>query len=111
LSTESNWRAFSANSGQFDAGSTTTACNGRPSTPPFLFCSAISMSITSFSVVSLIAMVPERECRMPILIGSPFGAATAPRPKPATAAEEAAASCVKARREIRVLSFDMGCPS
>ena len=29
---------------------------------------SISMSMTSFSVVSLIAMVPERECRMPTLI-------------------------------------------
>src|SRR5215510_11565659 len=63
-------RAFSANSGQFEAGSTTTASSFLPSTPPFLFCSSISMSMTSFSVVSLIAMVPESECRMPILIVS-----------------------------------------
>src|SRR5271155_678396 len=63
-------RAFSANSGQFDAGSTTTASSFLPSKPPFLFCSSISISITSLSVVSLIAMVPDSECRMPILIVS-----------------------------------------
>ena len=61
-------RAFSANSGQFEAGSTTTASSFLPSRPPFLFCSSISISITSFSVVSLIAMVPESECRMPTLM-------------------------------------------
>ena len=62
--------AFSANNGQFDAGSTTTASSFLPSTPPFLFCSSISISITSLSVVSLIAIVPDSECRMPILIVS-----------------------------------------
>jgi hypothetical protein len=54
-------RAFSANNGQFEAGSTTTASSFLPSRPPFLFCSSINMSMTSFSVVSLIAMVPESE--------------------------------------------------
>ena len=34
------------------------------------FCCSISISMTSFSVVSLIAMVPESECRMPTLIGA-----------------------------------------
>ena len=63
-------RAFSANSGQFEAGSTTTASSFLPSRPPFLFCSSISISITSFSVVSLMAMVPESECRMPTLMVS-----------------------------------------
>ena len=63
-------RAFSANSGQFDAGSTTTASSFLPSRPPFLFCSSISISMTSFSVVSLIAMVPDSEWRMPTLIVS-----------------------------------------
>src|SRR5487761_1963364 len=77
LSTDSNCRAFSANRGQFEAGSTTTASSGRPITPPFLFCSAISISITSFSGASLIAMVPESECRMPTLIGPVSGAAGA----------------------------------
>ena len=63
-------RAFSANSGQFEAGSTTTASSFLPSTPPFLFCSSISISIMSFSVVSLIAMVPESEWRIPTLMVS-----------------------------------------
>ena len=45
--------------------------------PPFLFCSAISISMTSFSGVSLIAMVPDSECRMPTLIGPVSGAAGA----------------------------------
>ena len=38
-------RAFSANSGQFEAGSTTTASSFLPSTPPFLFCSSIRKRI------------------------------------------------------------------
>ena len=63
-------RAFSANSGQFEAGSTTTASSFLPSRPPFLFCSSISISMTSLSVVSLIAIVPESEWRMPTLIVS-----------------------------------------
>src|SRR4029077_15909992 len=71
--------AFSANSSQFEAGSTTTASSFLPSTPPFLFCSSISISITSLSVVSLIAIVPDKECRMPILIvSSAANAAVAP---------------------------------
>src|SRR5712671_7608348 len=61
-------RAFSANSGQFEAGSTTTASSFLPSTPPFLFCSSMSISMTSFRVVSLIAIVPESEWRMPTLM-------------------------------------------
>ena len=63
-------RAFSANSGQLDAGSTTTGSSFLPSRPPFLFCSSINISMTSFNVVSLIAMVPESECRMPTLMVS-----------------------------------------
>src|ERR1700722_12168654 len=63
-------RAFSANSGQFEAGSTTTASSFLPSRPPFLFCSSISISMTSLRVVSLIAMVPDNECRMPTLMVS-----------------------------------------
>src|ERR1700687_6386432 len=65
-----NSRAFSANNGQFEAGSTTTGSSLRPSTPPLLFCWSISISITSFSVVSLIAMVPESEWRIPTLMVS-----------------------------------------
>ena len=85
-------RAFSANSGQFDAGSTTTASSFLPSRPPFLFCSSISISMTSFSVVSLIAMVPESECRMPTLIVSwalaGNTAAARPRAMPAAATKQ-----------------------
>src|SRR3954470_8912901 len=77
LSTEISCRAFSAKSGQFEAGSTTTGSNFLPSRPPFLFCSAISISMTSFSVVSLIAIVPDSECRTPILIVPPLGVAAA----------------------------------
>ena len=68
LSTDSSCRAFSAKSGQFEAGSTTTGSSFLPSRPPFLFCSAISISMTSFSVVSLIAIVPDSECSTPTLI-------------------------------------------
>ena len=61
-------RAFSAKSGQSDAGSTTTASSFLPSSPPFLFCSSISIRTVSFSVVSLMAIVPDSECSTPTLI-------------------------------------------
>src|SRR3954447_229162 len=83
----SSSRAFSANSGQFDAGSTTTASSLRPRTPPFLFCSSISISMTSLRVVSLIAIVPDSECKMPTLIGAPWANAL-----PATPASRPAAT-------------------
>src|SRR5882672_10643363 len=88
LSLVINSRAFSANSGQFEAGSTTTASSFLPSTPPFLFCSSISISMTSFRVVSLIAIVPDNECRMPTLIGAPCAKAlpAAPASRPAATA-------------------------
>src|SRR5476649_201657 len=70
LSFCSSSRAFSANSGQFDAGSTTTASSFLPRRPPFLFCCSMSISMTSFRVVSLIAMVPDSEWRIPTLIVS-----------------------------------------
>ncbi len=54
-------RAFSAKSGQLEAGSTTTASSFLPSRPPFLFCSSMSISMTSLSVVSDMAIVPESE--------------------------------------------------
>src|SRR5918996_4384943 len=72
-------RAFSANSGQFEAGSTTTASSFLPSRPPFLFCSSMSISMTSFKVVSLIAMVPDNECRTPTLMVSWAKAPVEPR--------------------------------
>ena len=62
-------RAFSANSGQFEAGSTTTGSSLRPSTPPASLISSMVINATSLSDVSLIAIVPDSECRMPILIG------------------------------------------
>ena len=76
LSLEINSRAFSANSGQLEAGSTMTGSNCLPSNPPFLFCSSISMSMASFRVVSLIAIVPDSECRIPTLIVSAAAPAT-----------------------------------
>ena len=96
LSLEISSRAFSANSGQFDAGSTTTGSSFLPSRPPFLFCSAINISITSFSVVSLMAMVPEREWRMPTLMVS---SALAPLIPVAASAKPAVAASSQ-RREI-----------
>ena len=45
-----------------------TASSFRPSRPPFLFWSAISMRTVSLSTDSLMAMVPDRECRMPTLM-------------------------------------------
>src|SRR6202046_4471681 len=70
LSFSSSSAAFSANSGQFEAGSTTTASSFLPSTPPFLFCSSIIIRTVSLSVVSLIAIVPESECITPTLMVS-----------------------------------------
>ena len=88
-------RAFSANSGQFEAGSTTTASSFLPSTPPFLFCSSIRNRIVSFSVVSLIAMVPDSECRTPILMVS---SAAIAGPKPAAPSARPAAAASQRRR-------------
>src|SRR5579883_2849312 len=70
LSLVSSSRAFSANSGQFDAGSTTTASTFLPNSPPCLLRSSTIISTVSFSVVSLIAIVPDSECSTPILIVS-----------------------------------------
>jgi len=80
----SSSRAFSANRGQSEAGSTTTASSCLPSTPPFLFCSSMSISMVSFKVVSLMAMVPDSEWRIPTLMVS--AAVRAPdRPSPTAA--------------------------
>jgi len=55
--------------------------------PPFLFCSAISMSMVSLSVDSLLAMLPDRGRRMPTLIVSAAAAnAEIQRASPARAA-------------------------
>ena len=100
LCVEISSRAFSANSGQLEAGSTTTASSFLPSRPPFLFCSSISISMTSFNVVSLMAIVPESECRTPTLIVS-CAAALSASDTVAIAANEAAAT---ARRNELVMS-------
>src|SRR5947209_2224063 len=68
LSLVNSSRAFSAKSGQFDAGSTTTASSFLPSRPPCLLTSSTIIRIVSFSVVSLIAIVPDSECNTPTLI-------------------------------------------
>ena len=108
LSTDSRPRAFSANSGQLEAGSTTTASNLRPSTPPLAFCCSISMSMTSFSVVSLIAMVPESECRMPTLIGPVCAAAgeNAALTPPIAATVAAATPRPPRRRRVSIVLVD-----
>ena len=62
--------AFSANSGQFEAGSTTTGSSFLPSTPPLALISSIVISATSFRTVSEMAIVPDRLCRMPTLMVS-----------------------------------------
>ncbi|MCY1394280.1 hypothetical protein D9M71_91960 [compost metagenome] len=70
LSWVSSWRAFSANSGQFDAGSTTTGSSILPFTPPLALISSMVISAMSFNDVSEIAMVPDNECRIPTLMVS-----------------------------------------
>ena len=112
LSTDSNCRAFSANSGQLEAGSTTTGSSFLPSKPPLSFCCSISISMTSFSVVSLIAMVPESECRMPTLMVPPLGAAACARAgvvadftAPSAATVTAAAPSRPSRRRDMLVSM------
>src|SRR6516164_9742449 len=68
FSLDNKSRAFSAKSGQFEAGSTTTASTFLPSNPPFLFMSSTIIRMVSLRVVSLIAIVPDSEWRTPILI-------------------------------------------
>ncbi len=70
LSCEISWRAFSANSGQLEAGSTTTGSSFLPNTPPLALISSIAIRATSFSDVSEMAMVPDKECRTPTLMVS-----------------------------------------
>jgi hypothetical protein len=105
--TEISSRAFSAKSGQSEAGSTTTASSFLPSRPPFSFCSSMSMSMTSFSVVSEIAIVPDSECRTPTLIVSSCAEAPA-------ANASSAANAVPERRRLsftRTMTFSLSdCP-
>src|SRR5471030_1382979 len=65
-----SWRAFSANNGQLEAGSMTTASSFLPKTPPLALISSMAISVTSFNTVSLIAIVPDNECSTPTLIVS-----------------------------------------
>jgi hypothetical protein len=101
-----NSRAFSANSGQFEAGSTTTASSFLPSRPPFLFCSSMSISMTSFKVVSLMAIVPESECRMPTLMVSwAFAGSAVARPMASPAAAASQRDCGRAATAGNELSI------
>jgi hypothetical protein len=81
-----SWRAFSAKSGQFDAGSTTTGSSFLPSTPPLALISSIAISTVSFSTVSEIAIVPDNECSTPTLMVSCANAGSDKAPASPTAA-------------------------
>src|SRR6516164_4132142 len=67
LSCCNNCFAFSANNGQLEAPSTTTGSICFPRTPPFLFISSKANNTMSRNDVSLIAIVPDNECRTPTL--------------------------------------------
>ena len=95
-----SWRAFSANSGQFDAGSTTTASSFLPMTPPLALISSIVISATSLSDVSLIAIVPDSEWRIPTLI---VFCACAGRLIVKPAAASVAASVTRRRKVLRCM--------
>ena len=88
-------RAFSAKSGQSEAGSTTTGSTFLPRSPPWAFSSAICMIIWSFRIVSLIAIVPDSECRIPTLMVSSARARSVP---PHDTARIAAAARSNGRR-------------
>ena len=100
LSCETSWRAFSAKSGQLEAGSTTTGTSFFPMTPPEALISAMVMRAVSFSAVSEMAMVPEREWRMPTLIVSSARAASGK----ASAKSATGDRAFRSRTRIRVLS-------
>ena len=96
LSWVSSCLAFSANSGQFDAGSTTTTSSFLPSTPPFALISSTVIITVSLSTVSEIAIVPESECSTPTLIVSAAKAGRLTRPD----AARAAAAALSAKRRF-----------
>src|SRR5438067_267444 len=58
-------RAFSAKVGQSDAPSSMTGTICLPRTPPFALISSIAMISASFTEVSLMDIVPLRECSTP----------------------------------------------
>ena len=95
-----SWRAFSAKSGQLEAGSTTTGSIFMPMTPPLALISSIAMSATSLRTVSLIAIVPESEWRMPTL--TVFCCANA-LGVPIAAIEAASASTLTNERRFMIL--------
>src|SRR5580700_545658 len=65
LSCCNNCLAFSANNGQLEAPSTTTGSICFPKTPPLLLTSSKANNNVSRNDVSLIAIVPDNECKMP----------------------------------------------
>jgi hypothetical protein len=101
FSFSSSSRAFSANSGQLEAGSTTTASTLRPSRPPFLLMSSTIIRTVSFRVVSLIAIVPDSECRTPTLIGSAAWAVLPTNPVTDSAYTSAAALSLPPRATMK----------
>src|SRR5258706_3353077 len=96
--------AFSAKRSQFDAGSTTTGEIFLPITPPFALISSTAMSTTSRSETSLIAIVPESECRTPILtVSCALRTLGKLRPAP-TAVDASRPPLMKSRRENSAIS-------
>ena len=74
LSWVNSWRAFSANNGQSEAGSTTIGSSCLPNTPPLALISSMVMRAVSFNEVSEMAIVPDKECKIPTLMVSPSAA-------------------------------------
>ncbi len=96
-----SWRAFSANSGQLEAGSTTTASSFLPSRPPLALISAMDISTVSLSTLSEMAIVPDSECSTPTLMVS---AACAERDSSPLAASAAVVSLRAKRRCMDLIS-------
>src|SRR5262249_20337196 len=70
LSLEMSSRAFSAKSGQFEAGATTTASTFLPKRPPCLLTSSTLIRTVSFSVDSLVSHRARTERRPPSFYSS-----------------------------------------
>ncbi len=104
LSTVRSWRAFSANSGQLEAGSTTTGSIMCPITPPFLLISSKVNRSMSFNTVSLIAIVPESECSTPTLTVLPLARIAGAASPLAAVAAPSASPFTNVRRFMLVLS-------
>ncbi|MDT4840630.1 hypothetical protein FQZ97_744580 [compost metagenome] len=100
LSCVSNCLVFSANSGQLEAGSTTTGSSFLPSRPPLALISSMAISTVSLSTVSEMAMVPERLCSTPTLMVSWAWAGRAERPPSVTATAAAERVLRVKRREL-----------